>query len=59
LPGRTAEFPAEIAFDAQTERQERFLVSLALVRRQCDVVAIEFDNYGAERQCGFMGFQSG
>ena len=46
---------AEVALRAGAECLKRLLVSLAFVSRQCDVIAVEFDDDGPLRQSGFVG----
>src|SRR4029077_6956498 len=40
---------AEVALRARAECLKRFLVSVALAGRQCDVIGIEFDNDSSQR----------
>ena len=46
---------AEVAFCAGAECLKRLLVGLALVSRQRDVIAVEFDNQSSLLQSNFVG----
>jgi len=46
---------AIVAFRAGTECLKCFLVSLAFVGREGDIIAVEFDNDGPQLQPGFVG----
>ena len=46
---------AEVTLCAGAERLKRLSVSLAFVSRQCDLIAVEFDQDRPLPQSGFVG----